>query len=365
MGNRHIYVRASVCCTCGFVGSDLGEDCGRYGSANVSITTGPSAGQITEGQCGRCDGIAGVDTLGVMEFHTSIDEFIATHVMPDGTGGDPFGSPDGRHVVLVGRNGGQVVRFLKAGEPGKPSTVAFDLELGFSTFEEETSAVFSDFSFVQTSASDGMSDGIDRDIIIIASGTENKVALVDISSGSPVTDIIALRGDGYMTARRNRRQVEWVVGTPYVWIDGTGAEEVYILNVDTKEIVRVLTDITTTKMMSVENFTAKRTASLISQQINAAIADLPVPEPVPEPVKTAASDETETTSQTTTAAVATAIKDDSDIDPVGIAALVVGLCALIVGIANMVYMSRSKGSAGGNNGDDSVAVNTLGSKNVA
>merc|ERR1712194_300132 len=292
---------------------------------------GPSAGQITEGQCGRCDGIAGVDTLGVMEFDTSIDEFIATHVMPDGTGGDPFGSPDGRHVVLVGRNGGQVVRFLKAGEPGKPSTVAFDLELGFSTFEEETSAVFSDFSFVQTSASDGMSDGIDR----------------------------------YMTARRNRRQVEWVVGTPYVWIDGTGAEEVYILNVDTKEIVRVLTDITTTKMMSVENFAAKRTASLISQQINAAIADLPVPEPVPEPVKTAAADETETTSQTTTAAVATAIKDDSDIDPVGIAALVVGLCALIVGIANMVYMSRSKGSAGGNNGDDSVAINTLGSKNVA
>ena len=220
-------------------------------------------------------------------------------------------------------------------------TVAFDLELGFSTFEEETSAVFSDFSFIQTSASDGMSDGIDRDLIIIASGTENKVAMVDSSSGSPVTEIIALRGDGYMTARRNRRQVEWVVGTPYVWIDGTGAEEVYILNVDTKEIVRVLTDITTTKMMSVENYAAKRTASLISQQINAAIADLPVP----EPGKKASADVTDTTTtQTTPAAGVTAIKDDSDIDPVGIAALVVGLCALIVGIANMVYMSRSKGS---------------------
>ena len=41
--NQHIFVRASVCCTCGFEGSDLGEDCGRYGSDNVTITTGPSA----------------------------------------------------------------------------------------------------------------------------------------------------------------------------------------------------------------------------------------------------------------------------------------------------------------------------------
>ena len=28
--NKHVFVRASVCCTCGFEGSDLGEDCGRY-----------------------------------------------------------------------------------------------------------------------------------------------------------------------------------------------------------------------------------------------------------------------------------------------------------------------------------------------
>ena len=76
--------------------------------------------------------------------------------MPDGTGADPFGSPYGRHVVLVGRNGGHVVQFLKAGEPGVPSTVAFDIKLGFSTFKEETSTVFSDFSFIQASASNGM-----------------------------------------------------------------------------------------------------------------------------------------------------------------------------------------------------------------
>ena len=86
-------------------------------------------GTVTEGHCGQCDGLAGVDTLGVMEFDTSTDSFIASHVMPDGTGGDPFGSPDGRHVVLVGRNGGEVLRILKAGEPGEPSVSTHTSEL--------------------------------------------------------------------------------------------------------------------------------------------------------------------------------------------------------------------------------------------
>jgi len=79
------------------------------------------SGSVTQGQCGRCDGIAGVDTLGVMEFDTSTDTFVGHHVMPNGAGGNPFGSPDGRHVVLVGRNGGEVVRILRAGKPGQES----------------------------------------------------------------------------------------------------------------------------------------------------------------------------------------------------------------------------------------------------
>jgi len=358
--NHHIFVRASVCCTCGFIGSDLGEDCGRYGSSNVTITTGPSAGTISQGQCGRCDGIAGVDTLGVMEFDTASDKFIASHVMPDGTGGDPFGSPDGRHVVLVGRNGGEVIRILQAGEPGKPSTVAFDLALGFSTFEEETSAVYSDFAFIQTSASDGLGDGVDRDLIVIASGTENKVAIVDILGGTPEVTIVTMRDDTYMTARRNRREVEWVVGTPYVWIDGTGQEEIYVLDIDKREMVRTISGITTTRMLSVENYAAKRTNQLISQQISAAIADLPVPDMSELEDKTMESKDVKASE----AQPSDMVKDDSDIDPVGIAALVVGVCALIVGIANMVYMSRSKSNVDSSNDGQNSVDKSLGSKSV-
>merc|ERR1711862_668479 len=108
----------------------------------------------------------------------------------------------------------------------------------------------------------------------------------------------------------------------------------------------------TTKMGSVENYAAKRTAELISQQITAAIADIPEPTTtvVTKTVEASASDDTKEMDEDPailTNASKVEYKDDSDIDPVCIASLVIGLCALIVGIANMVYMSRSKSSDDG------------------
>ena len=225
-------------------------------------------------------------------------------------------------------------------------------------------------------------------MIIIASGTENKVALVDVSSGTPQVTIVTMRDDSDMSARKNRRQVEWVAGTPYVWIDGTGSEEVYVLDIDAKKMVKTITGQTTTKMLSVENFAAKRTADLISEQIKAAIADFDArPGPVSssssessessesKDTPTAKDDESSSDSDDTKSAGAmgsmkseSTYTDDNDIDPIGIAALVVGLCALVVGVANMIYMSRSKAVMGGNSGDsvgDSVDQKTLGSKNIA
>ena len=83
----------------------------------MTITNGPFAGEVAQGQCGRCDGI----------------------------GGDP---------------------------------------LGFF--------------------SDSMGDGVDRDIIIIASGKENKVAILDVSSGIPEISIVSMRDDTELTPRRYR-----------------------------------------------------------------------------------------------------------------------------------------------------------------
>ena len=38
--NRHIFIRAQMCCTCGFDGADLGTSCGRSEGYPVSPTTG-------------------------------------------------------------------------------------------------------------------------------------------------------------------------------------------------------------------------------------------------------------------------------------------------------------------------------------
>ena len=37
--NKHIFVRSIVCCTCGFEGADLGDDCGRYDPVDVNPVT--------------------------------------------------------------------------------------------------------------------------------------------------------------------------------------------------------------------------------------------------------------------------------------------------------------------------------------
>merc|ERR1712238_299005 len=222
---------------------------------------------------------------------------------------------------MGGRNGGEVIRILKAGANGAPSTVAFDLALGFSTEGEETSVVFNDFAFIQTGKDDGIDGmpGVERDIIVIASGAENKV------------NIIELRDDTAMSAKKNRRQVEWCVGTPFVWVDGAGEDEMYVLNVDTKEIVTTIMGLKSKKMISVENYAAKRTAELISQQINGAVTDL-------------SGNLGSLLSASQSSAPNTVAEDDNDIDPVGIAALVVGL-------ANMIYMARSNSHSGNDGGD--------------
>merc|ERR1740139_1553616 len=193
---------------------------------------------------------------------------------------------------------------------------------------------------------------------------EQEVAIIDIANGNKVTIVdLPTQSDGEMTARRNRRQIEHAKGTPYVWIDGTGELEMYVLNVDDATIVTTLTGLATTKMISVENYAAKRTADLIAQQIMGSVSDMQakIDNMEKKTTQSAVGSSTGTSSTTSSTVVA---DDDSDIDPVGIAALVIGACALIVGVANMIYMSRSSSSGGGNDGADSVDQKTLGSKQV-
>ena len=118
-----------------------------------------------------------------------------------------------------------------------------------------------------------MGGNINRDMVIIASEIEHKVAIVDILSGSPVLTVVSLRYETFMTAQRNRRQVEWVIGTPYVWIDGTGDRELYVLNTDTKQVEKTIRGIETIEMLSVENYERKFITNLITREVSEAISD--------------------------------------------------------------------------------------------
>ena len=71
--NGHVYVRSTVCYTCGFEGADNGPACGRYGGKNDTVTTGPFASdELQIGQCNYwCDENAKTDIIGLIEIVTS------------------------------------------------------------------------------------------------------------------------------------------------------------------------------------------------------------------------------------------------------------------------------------------------------
>ena len=205
------------------------------------------------------------------------------------------------------------------------------MELGFDTTGEEDLAVFNDFAFVQTHSH--TDDHVYRDMIIVASGTENQVALVDMTKGYPMVTKITLSTSTDLTARSNRRQVEWVRGTPFVWIDGTDTDEgeVYVINVDTKSLVRTITGVKTTKMLNVENYERKHTMDLIQNLIG-------------DQMDTITSTDNNQGGGGGGSSSATANKsnmnDDNDIDPVGIVGLIIGLVACFVGAANMIFLKK-------------------------
>jgi hypothetical protein len=278
------------------------------------------------------------DTLGVYEFDTNAETFVGKHLMEDGLGGDPFASPDGKYIVMFGRNGGRSVRVLEAGNPGKVSTVAFDIKLDFNTTSVEDDAVFNDFAFIQ--------DG-EREMIVLASGNENKLVLIDPKSSNPSTSYISFR-DGDISADGTRRQVEWAVGTNYVWVDGADASEVYIIDVGTKQVVETLTNVNSTKMVFVQNYERTRLQNMITGESGFG------------------SD-----SSSTERAFGANYEDDNDIDAVGIISLILATVALAVGVVNLVVMKNRKPQS---HGQPTSSINTsskmdeevsLGSKNVA
>lgn len=234
--NGHLFARTEVCCTCGFEGADNLE-CGRYGSKNITVS-----GETVEGQCGRhCQG-GPTDTIGVIEFDTATDTVIGTHkFVGSAPVYAPFSSPDGEHVILFGLDGGKTVEILKAGESGEQSEVEATLSLDFNTTNVDEYGVFNDFAYIQTDK---------MNLFVVSSSSDYKVAIVDMDSPNYDVSYVMLKDVPY-EGRRYSRQVEWAEGTQYVWIGGRQDDEAYVIDIESKTLVRTFTEIDPRKLLSV------------------------------------------------------------------------------------------------------------------
>ena len=138
---------------------------------------------------------------------------------------------------------------------------------------------------------------------------------------------------------------------------------IYVIDVMQGSLVTTKKDISTTKILSVQNYAKMAEERKREELIQAAIADAKLN------VQTQAGDEESSEeAPVNVAAGAQAdmaaqsdIEDDNDIDIVGIIGLIVGACALIVGTMNVFVMSSMKAQITANK-DDLVS---LGSKDVA
>jgi hypothetical protein len=212
------------------------------------------------GTCGvSCEGSL-ADTIGVMEFDTVSETFVANHQPAEGFGAMAQASPDGQHIVLFANDGGKNVRVLQAGENGQASTVAFDLAVNFENVPPGEQAI-SDFAFI---------DWNDRTILALASGYDNNLVLADLSTTPPTINKVSLSTSASSTGGTSGRMIEWVYGTEYLWVDGSANEEIYVLKLDANggaAVHHTISEAPVSKMIYVENFGQRAVEKLMAEMI--------------------------------------------------------------------------------------------------
>ena len=77
--------------------------------------------------------------------------------------------------------------------------------------------------------------------------------------------------EGEVTSYRERRQVEWSVGTSYVLVDGTDANKVYIIDVISKSLVNTISNVETIRLLSVNSHVRNVLQSIMQEYIQSMI----------------------------------------------------------------------------------------------
>jgi len=198
-------------------------------------------------------------------------------------------------------------------------TVFADLELDFDRTGYETKSVFRDFAFINR-------NGVTK--IIIASGTEHKVAFIDISqNGAIETSYMTFSDDEFVnTAPHGRyRQVEWVIGTDFVWINDSSLEETFVINMMTEELVTVISGLGSSRMLAVQNYDRARQYNEQKQLIDESMKQF------------LGSD-----GSGASAIYSGSSEDENGTDAVLVIALVLGAVSLVVGAANLSLIAKMR-----------------------
>jgi hypothetical protein len=241
--------------------------------------------------------------LGVVEFDTQTNSIVANHFSKNGFGAKARMSPNGDLIFLLESSPlDNNMRILRAGKNGKPSTVAFDIPLGFNH-------TMRDFLLIEDN---------DRKIVIMASNEQNVLHMANLNEVNPEVHSFTFK-EGETTG--DRRQLEWAEGTDYVWISGRASDDVamhetYVIeipgnNLDGVKVVKTLKGVSANKMKYMVNYEREqlRQEFADAQSISGASSSL--------------SD-----------------GGNSEVSAVAIIALLVGAVALLVGIANLVKANK-------------------------
>ena len=178
-----------------------------------------------------------------------------------------------------------------------------DLELDFDRIGYEEKSVAKDFAFV-------VKDG--KTLAVFPSGTSHKVAIVEITNGyltsqKIVPRYVTFNDDEFIPGRAPHgryRQVEWAVGTNYVWVSDGSLEEVYIIDVMKEEVVNTISGTDPGRLVSVQNYEIEHQMEMQKQ------------------------------------VVSSMMKDDNN--SIEIAAIIIGTLAIVVGFANFTYLIKMR-----------------------
>jgi len=240
--NKHLFIRIYNDCSCG-IEKDTGVACeesaaqGYKGLKNVTVITGPNASPDPQlGFSGKfCRG-SKADTQGVWEYEPSSRKFLAKHRVGLANGAKPFVTPNGELVLLAAGDGSNLVKVLKPGQKGKASKEVGTINLTFGNLEGKHDA--SDIGFLEIK---------DELYAIFTSVLHNHVMVAALNvfysatTASPVTIEsavdIQLHAGTDSSARWdprgiNIRRVRIIPGSPYIWVDATEIDQVFVVELD-------------------------------------------------------------------------------------------------------------------------------------